>query len=77
MARYDIPVTLVAGGCDKKAPIEYIRSIYTQVNEYSLKPKMQLVEFPNSRHSFMRQHEDWVSILRVMRSQHVRARNQK
>ncbi|MBR2286292.1 MAG: alpha/beta hydrolase [Alphaproteobacteria bacterium] len=78
MAQYNIPVTMVAGGKDQKSPIEYIRSIYNQVNEYSPKEKMRFVEFPESRHSFMHQHEDWVAILRVMRSQYVQAaKNQK
>lgn len=77
MARYNIPVTLVAGGCDRKSPIEYIRAIYNDVNECSPTQKMRFVEFPESRHSFMHQHEDWKAILRVMRSQYVHTQNQK
>ena len=71
MAHYDIPVTLVAGGCDRKAPSEFIRTLCEQTNECSPAVKMRFVEFPNSKHSFMRQHEDWPAILNVIKTQYA------
>ena len=73
MAHYNIPVTLVAGGRDRKSPIEYIREIYTQVNAAHPLRKVRFVEFPASKHSFMHQHGDWVSILRLIKTQHQSA----
>ena len=77
MAQYDIPVTLVAGGLDKKSPIEYMRGIYNQVQEYPGEKKMRFVEFPNSKHSFINQHKNWNAILRLIQSQHTHSPKHK
>ena len=70
MAKYDIPVTLVAGGLDRKSPPKNIRSVYNAVHEQNA--NIKFVEFPNSRHSFIDQHNDWNAILRLIKSQHTR-----
>ncbi len=77
MAQYNIPITLVAGGRDKKAPIEYIRGIYNQVNAYSPMQTMRFVEFPKSKHSFINQHDDCAAILRLIKTQYTRAKRKQ
>ena len=77
MAQYKIPITLVAGGRDRKAPVEYIRGICDATLQYSDKTKISFVEFPDSKHSFMNQHNDWNAVLRLIQSQHVRQKRQK
>jgi dienelactone hydrolase len=73
MAQYNIPVTMVAGGKDRKSPAENMRKIYQDVNAYAPVAKMRFVEFPDSRHSFINQHNDWTSILHLIKSQHTRS----
>lgn len=70
MAQYKIPVTLVAGGADKKSPVEYMRDIYNNVKQYPNGDNMRLVVFPTGRHSFIDQHKDWGSILKLIKSQY-------
>ena len=77
MAQYNIPITLVAGGEDKKSPVEYMRAIYDAACQYSNSNKMKFVEFPTSRHSFIDQHGDWRAILELIRTQHTRAKRSK
>lgn len=77
MAKYDIPTTLVAGGKDRKAPIKYARSVYNSVLEHSSNPKINFVEFPESKHSFMNQHNDWSSVLKLIKSQYIRTKGVK
>jgi len=77
MAQYKIPITMVAGGKDRKAPAEYIRGICDATREYSDKTKVSFVEFPASKHSFIGQHNDWNAVLRLIQSQHVRATKTK
>ena len=74
MAQYNIPVTLVVGGLDKKSPIEYIRGIYNDVRKYTKGKNIEFVEFPKSKHSFMNQHNDRDAILRLIKTQYVRAK---
>lgn len=73
MAQYDIPVTLVAGGMDRKSPIEYIRDIYDETRRLSKNKKIKFVEFPTGRHSFIDQYSDWASILRLIKTQYQSA----
>ena len=77
MAQYKIPITMVAGGKDRKAPVDYIRSICDATLEYSDRTKVSFVEFPGSKHSFMGQHNDWDAVLRLIKSQHVRTARTK
>jgi len=77
MARYNIPVTLVAGGCDKKSPAEYMRLLCADVHNYQDCDNVKLVEFPTSRHSFIDQHNDWSSILNLIKSQYPRIKKSK
>lgn len=77
MAQYKIPITMVAGGKDRKAPVEYIRGICDATLQYSDKPKITFVEFPESKHSFINQHNDWNAVLRLIQSQHVRTKRTK
>ena len=78
IAKYNIPITFVAGGKDKKSPPEYIRGIYNDVLKYpNSKTRIRFVEFPNSKHSFMKQHTDWFSILRLLKAQRVDALKNK
>lgn len=68
MAQYNIPITLVAGGKDRKSPPECIRDVYNALRERGANVKF--VEFPESRHSFIDQHNDWNAILGLIKSQH-------
>ena len=72
MAKYNIPITIVAGGRDRKSPIGMLRDIYQTL---SLGPNGHLfkfIEFPNSKHSFIDQHKDYLSIIRLIQSQRIR-----
>ncbi|MBP5707895.1 MAG: hypothetical protein J6W79_02775 [Alphaproteobacteria bacterium] len=77
MAQYKIPITLVAGGKDRKAPVEFIRGICDATLQYSNKTKITFVEFPESKHSFINQHNDWNAVLRLIQSQRVRTARTK
>ena len=74
MAKYNIPVTLVGGGRDRKSPIEKMRNLYNSVQQYPNGGKIKLVEFPDSRHSFIDQHNDWSAILHLIKSQYPRTK---
>ena len=77
MAKYNIPITIVGGGRDKKSPIEMLRKIHKTL---SLGPNGHLfkfVEFPNSKHSFIDQHTDYQSIIKLIQSQRVRKTHHK
>lgn len=77
IAQYNVPITLVAGGKDKKSPPEYLRNVCKSTQEYSDKNKVTFIEFPNSRHSFIGQHNDWDAVLRLIQSQRIRVRTKK
>ncbi len=77
MAKYTIPITLVAGGRDRKAPIDELRSLFTTLQSAPNGNLFRFVEFPDSKHSFLDQHKDWSAILRLIQSQHIRRRRQK
>lgn len=74
IARYNIPVTLVAGGKDKKSPAGHMRAICSDVQKISNNGNMKIVEFPTGRHSFIDQHNDWAAILRLIKSQRPRVK---
>ena len=68
MAQYNMPITIVAGGLDRKSPAEYMRAVYNEARKKGA--NIKFVEFPQSRHSFMNQHNDWNAILKLIQSQH-------
>ena len=77
MSQYGIPVTIVGGGRDKKSPVEIFRAAHKTL---SLGPNGHLfkyVEFPNSKHSFIDQYKDYESVLKTIRSQHIRKKRTK
>ena len=69
MDRYNIPITLVAAGRDKKSPPEELRKKYNMLREGKNGNLWKFVVFKDSRHSFMDQHKDWSTILRLIQSQ--------
>ncbi len=77
MSKYKIPVTLVGGGRDRKAPIEDLRSLYQTLRTAPNGNLFRFVEFPTSKHSFLDQHKDWSAILRLIQSQHINPKRVK
>lgn len=73
MDRYGIPITLVAGGRDKKSPPEELRKKYNVLREGKNGDLWKMVVFKGSRHSFIDQHKDYDAILRLIQSQKQRA----
>ena len=69
MDKYGIPITLVAGGRDRKSPPEELRKKYNILRAGKNGHLWKLVVFKNSRHSFIDQHKDWGAILRLIQSQ--------
>ena len=69
MDKYNIPITLVAGGRDKKSPPEELRKKYNILRSGKNGHLWKFVVFKNSRHSFIDQHKDWGAILRLIQSQ--------
>lgn len=78
MDRYGIPITLVAGGLDKKSPPENLRKKYNVLRQGKNGDLWKLVVFKDSRHSFIDQHKDYDAILRLIQSQkHLISRRTK
>ena len=77
MAQYDIPVTFVGGGRDRKSPVEMLRDIHKTLAAGPNGHLFKFVEFPNSKHSFIDQHKDYDSIIKLIRSQHIRKKRSK
>lgn len=69
MDRYNIPITLVAGGRDRKSPPDELRKKYNVLRQGKNADLWKLVVFKNSKHSFIDQYKDWGSILRLIQSQ--------
>lgn len=69
MDRYGIPITLVAGGLDKKSPPEELRKKYNVLREGKNGFLWKMVVFKDSRHSFIDQHKDYDAILKLIQSQ--------
>ena len=74
--KYDIPITIVAGGRDKKAPLEHLREIYNSISKTPNGKLFKFVVFPNSKHSFIDQYKQWTDILNLIRSQRIRKKQQ-
>jgi hypothetical protein len=69
MDKYNIPITLVAGGRDKKSPPEELRKKYNILRNGKNGHLWKYVVFKESRHSFIDQYKDWGAILRLIQSQ--------
>ena len=69
MDKYNIPITLVAGGRDKKSPPEELRKKYNILRQGKNGHLWKFVVFKNSRHSFIDQYKDYGAILRLIQSQ--------
>ncbi len=77
MAQYNIPVTIVGGGKDRKSPIELLRKIHQALQLQPNGELFKFVEFPNSKHSFIDQHRDYTAIIKLIKSQHIRKKRTK
>lgn len=69
MDKYCIPITLVAAGRDRKSPPDELRKKYNVLREGKNGSLWKFLVFKDSRHSFMDQHKDWNTILRLIQSQ--------
>lgn len=69
MDKYNIPITLVAGGLDKKSPPEQMRKKYLTLRAGKNGHLWKYVIFKNSKHSFIDQYKDWGAVLRLIQSQ--------
>ncbi|MBR6685608.1 MAG: hypothetical protein IKL37_05120 [Alphaproteobacteria bacterium] len=74
MDKYGIPITLVAGGRDRKSPPNELRKKYNILREGKNGNLWKFVVFKNSRHGFIDQYKDWGAILRLIQSQKQFAR---
>ncbi|MBN1324837.1 MAG: alpha/beta hydrolase [Alphaproteobacteria bacterium] len=77
MNKWNVPVTMVAGGKDRKAPIDKLRRMVNVLSKRSNTNNFKLVEFPDSKHSFINQHRDWEAIINLIKSQRVKHRTIK
>ncbi len=69
MDKYGIPITLVAGGRDKKSPPEELRKKYNILKTGKNGHLWKFVIFKDSKHSFIDQYGDWRAIIRLIQSQ--------
>lgn len=69
MGKYGIPITLVAGGRDRKSPPNELRKKYKILRNGKNGNLWKFVVFKDSRHSFIDQYKDCSSILQVIQSQ--------
>ena len=69
MDRYNIPITLVAGGRDKKSPPEELRKKFNILKSGKNGHLWKFVIFKDSKHSFIDQYGDWRAIIRLIQSQ--------
>ena len=77
MAKYNIPVTIVGGGRDKKSPIDMLHERHNILAAGPNGHLFKFVEFPTSKHSFIDQHKDYMSIIKLIQSQHIRKKRTK
>lgn len=75
MDKYNIPITLVTGGRDKKSPPEELRKKFNILRQGQNGHLWKFVSFKDSRHSFIEQHKDYRAILRIIQSQKRFAQN--
>ncbi len=77
MSQYNIPVTIVGGGRDRKSPVEMLKNVHKTLSNGPNGHLFKFVEFPNSKHSFIDQHKDYISITKLIQSQHIRKKRSK
>ncbi|MBR5625444.1 MAG: hypothetical protein IKW67_01520 [Alphaproteobacteria bacterium] len=77
MDKYGIPITLVAGGNDKKSPPEELRKKFNILKQGKNGHLWNFVPFKTSKHSFIDQHKDWSAILALIQYQKIRANHIK
>lgn len=77
MSQYNIPVTIVGGGRDRKSPVEMLKNIHKTLSNGPNGHLFKFVEFPDSKHSFIDQHKDYMSITKLIQSQHIRKKRTK
>ena len=77
MRQYNIPVTIVGGGRDRKSPVEMLKSVHKTLSSGPNGHLFKFVEFPNSKHSFIDQHKDYMSITKLIQSQHIKKKRSK
>ncbi|MBQ4069962.1 MAG: hypothetical protein IJD52_01135 [Alphaproteobacteria bacterium] len=77
MDKYGIPITLVAGGRDKKSPPDQMYQKYSILRKGQNGHLWKYVVFKDSRHSFIEQHKDCGAILRLIQSQKQRAQKER
>jgi len=75
MEQYTIPVTLVAGGRDKKSPPHDLRKKFNVLKTGKNAALFSFVNFKNSKHSFINQHHDTEAIINLIKSLRVKSRN--
>jgi len=73
MNQWNIPVTFVVGGKDKKSPPETIYNLYKNLNNNNFK----IVEFTGSKHSFIDQHKDYSAIIKLIKTQRIKQKHIK
>jgi hypothetical protein len=69
MDKYNIPITLVAAGHDKKSPPEELRKKYNILKTGKNGHLWKFVTFKDSKHSFIDQYGDWRAIIKLILSQ--------
>lgn len=74
MSKYQIPVTFVAGGRDKKSPTKMLQERVQTLQSITGNHQFKLIEFSNSKHSFIDQHRDYRAVIDLIKTQHVRRR---
>ena len=68
MSKYDIPITFVAGGKDRKSPPEMLRAMCDELKSMPNGHLFKYVEFKDSKHSFINQHTDYLAIIKLIKS---------
>lgn len=68
MEQWTIPVTLVAGGKDKKSPPSELRKKFNILKSGKNAHLFSFVNFKNSKHSFINQHHDTEAIINLIKS---------
>ncbi len=74
MNQYNIPITIVGGGHDKKVTIQSLLNLYKKLRATPNGNLFKFVNFQNSKHSFIDQHKDWSAIIELIHAQYVKNR---
>lgn len=76
MSKWGIPVTIVAGGHDRKVELSELQAVYDRITKMPNGKLFKFVVFPNSKHSFIDQYKQWTDVLNLIRSQRIRKKQQ-